>query len=454
MTEKLTEKLEGGPLKGAVDGIVKELPLDQLTEGLQDLGTALAERALASVTGKVEGLTGRLTDYAEGGGTGLVSALTGGAGLAGALKGGGGLMNALKGGGGLMNALKGGSSLVSQLSGSEGLMGRAKGVFKLAKGFKGLKSALGGGDGKGGKGGKGGKVKLINIIESLDVGAPIRIVYDQWTQFQDFPSFMKKVNSVDQQSDEKVTWKAQVFWSHRIWESTIVEQIPDQRIIWRSKGAKGYVDGAVTFHELTPDLTRVLLVLEYHPQGLFERTGNIWRAQGRRARLEFKHFRRHVMSHAVLHPDDIEGWRGEIRDSKVVKDHETALREEKERQGEEEKPQQTEGELKEEEREEVEPEEEEERGEERGEEEPEEEPEEEEEPRGRRERDEERGEEEPEEEEEPRGRRERDEEGEEAEEEPERPRRRVRLMRRRREGADEESPPRRSARRTAAERGA
>ena len=87
----------------------------------------------------------------------------------------------------------------------------------------------------------------------------------------------------------------------------------------------------MTFHEVTPILTRVLLVLEYHPQGLFERTGNIWRAQGRRARLEFKHFRRHVMSHAILHPDEIEGWRGEIRDSEVVKDHETALREEKER---------------------------------------------------------------------------------------------------------------------------
>ena len=67
--------------------------------------------------------------------------------------------------------------------------------------------------------------------------------------------------------------------------------MPDSHIVWRSKGAKGHVDGAVTFPELGPNLTRVLLVLEYHPQGLFERTGNLWRAQGRRARLEFKHFR-------------------------------------------------------------------------------------------------------------------------------------------------------------------
>jgi uncharacterized membrane protein len=324
----MTEKSEGGLVKGPVKGIVQELPLGQLTDGLQDLGAALAERALSSVTGKIEGMTGRLTDYAKGGGSGLLS------------------------------ALKGGAGLMSQLSGSEGFMGRVKGVAKLVSVFKGLKSALGG------KGGKGKKLRLTNIVESIDVGAPVRVVYNQWTQFQDFPSFTKKVNSVDRQSDEKVTWKAQVFWSHRIWESTIIEQLPDQRIIWRSKGAKGHVDGAVTFHALTPDLTRVLLVLEYHPQGLFERTGNIWRAQGRRARLEFKHFRRHVMSHAILNAEDIEGWRGEIRDSKIVKDHETALREEKERQAEEE-PQETEEELEEEEP----------RDEERGEEEPEEEPE-------------------------------------------------------------------------------
>jgi hypothetical protein len=113
-----------------------------------------------------------------------------------------------------------------------------------------------------------------------------------------------------------------VLWSHRTWESTILEQVPDDKIIWRSKGAKGYVDGAVTFHELAPRLTRILLVLEYHPQGFFEHTGNLWRAQGRRARLELKHFRRHVMSEVLLHPDEVEGWRGVIQDGEVVQDEE------------------------------------------------------------------------------------------------------------------------------------
>jgi hypothetical protein len=208
--------------------------------------------------------------------------------------------------------------------------------FKAVKAF--TKSKLPHKQSKGGGGGKGKKFNVINVVETMDVGVPLRLAYNQWTQFEDFPSFMKKVESVEQEAEEKINWKAQVLWSHRTWESTILEQVPDKRIVWRSKGPKGWVDGAVTFHELEPELTRIALVLEYHPQGFFEKTGNLWRAQGRRARLEFKHFRRHVMTQAILHPDEIEGWRGEIRDSEVVKDHETSLREEKESREEPEGP--------------------------------------------------------------------------------------------------------------------
>ncbi|WP_433464206.1 SRPBCC family protein [Spirillospora sp. CA-128828] len=166
--------------------------------------------------------------------------------------------------------------------------------------------------------GRGRRGRPTNIVERTDVGAPRRLVYDQWTRFQDYPSFLKKVISVDQASDTKLSWEARIFGFSRTWESTIVEQVPDEHIVWRSKGPKGYVNGTVSFHELAPDLTRVLLVLEYHPGGLVERTGNLWRAQGRRARLELKHFRRHVMTRSLLRPDEAGGWRGEIRDGEIV----------------------------------------------------------------------------------------------------------------------------------------
>ncbi|WP_238016909.1 SRPBCC family protein [Dactylosporangium sp. AC04546] len=269
-----------------------------LSHSARELAGVAARRAVSAAGKKVSGLTERLTDYAGGeGGAGIAAAVTGAQKIA-----------------------EGKSPAGAMASGGwAGLKEKVKGFF---------------GGGKGGKGAKGKKLKVTNIEETLDVGVPVRVAYNQWTQYSDFPSFMKKVENVEQEADEKTHWKAQVFWSHRTWEATVVQQVPDECIVWRSKGAKGHVDGAVTFHELAPKLTRILLVLEYHPQGFFERTGNLWRAQGRRARLEFKHFRRHVMTQTIQDPDSVEGWRGEIRDGEVVKDHETALREEQEQEQE------------------------------------------------------------------------------------------------------------------------
>jgi hypothetical protein len=273
--------------------------MDRLKAEAGGLVGALAERAMSSVSDRVQSTTGRLTDYVEG-----------------------------DGGPGLMAAVTGAKSLAE---------GKSPGRSMLSAGWAGLKEKVSGafGGGKGKSGGKQ-KLKLTNIVESIEVGVPLRLAYNQWTTYQDFPTFTKKVENVEPADEnKKVKWKAQIFWSHREWEATILDQRPDERIIWRSKGQKGHVDGAVTFHELAPRLTKVVVVLEYHPQGMFEHTGNLWRAQGRRARLELKHFQRHVMAHALLNPDDIEGWRGVIEDGEVVKDHETVLDEEARERGEE-----------------------------------------------------------------------------------------------------------------------
>jgi hypothetical protein len=266
-------------------------PVDKLKVEARALAQALGERVLKSVGEKVMGSAGRLLNYADG-----------------------------NSGPGLKAAAEGASRLADGQSPTRSLLGAA------GKAVTGLFSR------GGGSGGQGKNLKVTNIEEDIEVGVPVRLAYDQWTRFTDFPSFMKKVESVTQESDEKLSWKAQVLWSHRGWESTIKRQVPDERIVWTSKGQRGHVDGAVSFHEIAPNLTKVLLALEYYPQGGFERTGNLWRAQGRRVRLELKHYRRHVMTQAVLRPGEIDGWRGVIEDGEVVKDHETALEEEKEQE--------------------------------------------------------------------------------------------------------------------------
>jgi hypothetical protein len=284
-------------------GISDVLPKDALKDAGQRLLGLVVQSAAENATARINGLSDRLTSVAENPGQGL-------------------------------GTVFGRQRDEAEDGDDEGDDESRPGLLK--RGFSALKEKIGNVFGGGGSGGQGKKLKVTVISENQDVGLPLRTTYNLWTQFADFPTFMKKVESVEQASDEKTNWKAQVFLSHRTWEATIVEQVPDSHIVWRSKGAKGHVDGAVTFTELGPNLTRVMLVLEYHPQGLFERTGNLWRAQGRRARLEFQHFRRHAMSNVLLHQEEVEGWRGEIHDSEVVKTHEEALEEEQRAQEQEE----------------------------------------------------------------------------------------------------------------------
>ncbi|MFE2180565.1 SRPBCC family protein [Streptomyces sp. NPDC059455] len=194
-----------------------------------------------------------------------------------------------------------------------------------------------------GKGGKsrsgGGKSKSVTVVEDIDVGVPVREAYNQWTQFQEFSTFAKGVVSVEKADDTSSNWKVKVAKSTRSWRANVTEQVADERISWTTEGAKGTVKGVVTFHPLGDNLTRVLLVLEYFPKGLFEKTGNIWRAQGRRARLDLKLYRKFIM----MRGEATDGWRGEIRDGEVVQDHETAVEEEEREQSEAEEAEETGG---------------------------------------------------------------------------------------------------------------
>jgi uncharacterized membrane protein len=231
-------------------------------------------------------------------------------------------------------------------AGNGGLLGTAgaEGAKKMAQGESPMKAAMGGmlsgakekvpsalGGGSG-KGGGGGSQKAMHIVEDLDVGVPVSVAYDQWTQFQDFSSFMKGVQSVDPSDEVESTWRMKVFKSNRSNTAKISEQIPDHRIAWSSDGSKGSCKGVVTFHPLGDDLTKVLLVLEYYPSGFFEKTANLWRAVGRRARLDLKRYRDHV----TINGEASGSWRGEIRDGEVVKQPDEEEESEEETTGEDE----------------------------------------------------------------------------------------------------------------------
>ncbi|MCX4426262.1 SRPBCC family protein [Streptomyces mirabilis] len=261
--------------------------LDMLRDELSDFLGAQVEHLVDKAGEKVGDVTDQLLDTAENGGSG------------GSLLGIGGRI------------LKGDSPLKAF-------------VGEKAKGLKDnvmdkVKSVFGGG-----RGGKSGSTKVMNIIEVLDVGVPIRVAYNYWTQYEEFSDFTKGVRSVSRNDETASDWKVKVGPSTRGWKATVQEQVPDDRIVWSSEGAKGTTHGCVSFHELTPDLTRIVLVVEYYPSGFFEKTGNLWRAQGRRLRLDFKNFQRYV----TFADEDVEGWRGEIRDGEVVRSHEEALEEE------------------------------------------------------------------------------------------------------------------------------
>ncbi|GAA2256484.1 SRPBCC family protein [Streptomyces atrovirens] len=339
MTETLGRA--GSAARDSADGAAKN-PLadvahseaaDRLKAELQDYLAAQATRLLTGLGHKLGETTNKLNDIAEGNSPGFAKlALDGGRKIA-------------EGKSPLRSAVELGASRAK-----DNVMGALKG--------------LGGGKGKR-KGSAGQKPTVI--MEQIDVGVPLRTAYDQWTQFQDFSTFAKGVKSANKADDTTSDWQAKIWWSNRSWKAKTTEQVPDDRIAWSSEGAKGTTKGVVSFHRLDDNLTRVLLVIEYYPTGFFEKTGNIWRAQGRRARLDLKNFARFI----TIKGEAEDSWRGEIRDGEVVRSHEDALAEEEDETPADDREEEPEGEYEDEPEEEYEPESEDEEEEEEGEEEPE-----------------------------------------------------------------------------------
>lgn len=154
---------------------------------------------------------------------------------------------------------------------------------------------------------------MPTITEAVEVRAPVRVAYDQWTQFEQFPRFMEGVKEVRQIDDTRLHWVAEIAGRELEWDATITEQEPDRRIAWRSTGGVRN-DGTVSFTPLADDATRVEVAIDHDPSGLGERAADATGVVERRVRGDLERFRELVESGEA----PTGAWRGEVHGGEVT----------------------------------------------------------------------------------------------------------------------------------------
>jgi uncharacterized membrane protein len=160
------------------------------------------------------------------------------------------------------------------------------------------------------------KGNIMQTIEkSIKINAPVSVVYNQWTQFEDFPKFMEGVESVSQIDDTHLHWISQMFGKQEEWDAEIFDQVPDKKISWRSISGPSH-SGTVFFMPLKKEkCTKVTLSMGYEPRGLLEKAADALGLIARRVEGDLERFKQFIESR--LFPTG--AWRGEIHGRKVQK---------------------------------------------------------------------------------------------------------------------------------------
>ena len=148
----------------------------------------------------------------------------------------------------------------------------------------------------------------MSVIEkSIEVNVPVRTAYNQWTQFEEFPKFMEGVEQVKQINDKRLHWKARIAGQSEEWDAEITEQVPDQRIAWKSqKGARNA--GIVMFQPISDAKSLIMLQLEYNPQGIVENMGDAAGVVTQRVEGDLKRFKDFIESRGR----ETGAWRGKV----------------------------------------------------------------------------------------------------------------------------------------------
>jgi uncharacterized membrane protein len=155
---------------------------------------------------------------------------------------------------------------------------------------------------------------MSRLEKSIVVNAPVRAVYNQWTQFEDFPRFMKGIKEVRQLDDTHLHWCATVGGKDVEWDAEIVEQVPDQAIAWRSTRGKGNA-GEIRFDKLDEERTRVHLAIDLEPKTLVEMLGTAIGVPSWRIDADLERFKSEIEARG----QETGAWRGEAHDGRVTK---------------------------------------------------------------------------------------------------------------------------------------
>jgi len=182
------------------------------------------------------------------------------------------------------------------------------------------KQMLSGGGGGKAQGSAGvGKGRRMPVQQAVDVGVPLEVAYNQWTQFEEWPQFMHRVMQVTQEDDCSVSVKVKVWGMSKQFTAEIVEQRPDERIQWTATEGVSHT-GVVTFHELAPRLTRIEVSLDVDPGSLIEKAARGMRHVKRAVRGDLKRFKAFV----ELQEIETGAWRGVIHDGELVESHDSS----------------------------------------------------------------------------------------------------------------------------------
>jgi uncharacterized membrane protein len=148
---------------------------------------------------------------------------------------------------------------------------------------------------------------MSTIEQSIEVDAPLSTVYNQWTQFEEFPQFMEGVDEVRQLDDTHLHWVASFGGSRHEWDAEITEQHPDERVAWRNTDGKDNA-GVVTFHKISDTTTRVMVQMDFVPEGIKEKIGDAIGAPDRRVKGDLERFKELLERRGV----ESGAWRGEV----------------------------------------------------------------------------------------------------------------------------------------------